>query len=79
MDELISNLIMFNEKVRIDCKSFNPKTSKSAECGLGRCPLPHSSDKQTFSIRKDRSRTRQVFDMFFYDEVIHNLCMCLYR
>lgn len=78
MDELIS-LKMFNEKVRIDCKSFNPKLA-SVGCGPGWCvPTAIPRDKHSFSIRTDRFTTRQVFDMFFYDEVIHNLCMCLYR
>lgn len=30
--------------------------------------------------RSERIVSRRVrfFDMFFYDELIHNLCMCLY-
>lgn len=79
MDELI-HLKMFNEKVRIDCKSFNPKLA-SGRGSVGGRPRPLVG-QHSFSIRRSEritSRRVRFFDMFFYDEVIHNLCMCLYR
>lgn len=54
----------------IHLKMFNEKV---------RIDLSHLTLESFYRRRSDRARRVRFFDMIFYDEVIHNLCMCLYR